>query len=63
MLDTMRREEIDREHINELRELLDKIITKNLNLGIDTARLFTQDEEGNIKVTELFNQLKKALRG
>ena len=37
---------------------------KNLNLGIDTTKLFTQDEEGNINgVKPLFNQLKKALRG
>lgn len=36
---------------------------ENLNLGIDTARLFTPDGKGNIKATELFKQLKKALRG
>lgn len=36
---------------------------KNLNLGIDTKRLFTADGEGNIKATDLFKQLKKALRG
>ena len=37
---------------------------ENLNLGINTAKLFTTpDEKGNIKATELFKQLKKALRG
>lgn len=37
---------------------------ENLNLGINTAKLFTHDEEGNIDgVKPLFNQLKKALRG
>lgn len=37
---------------------------KSLGLRIDTTKLFTHDEEGNINgVTPLFNQLKKALRG
>ena len=36
---------------------------ENLNLGIDTKRLFISDEEGNIKVTDLFKQLKRVLRG
>ena len=36
---------------------------KNLNLGIDTTELFTPDEEGNTKAMELFNQLKKVLKG
>ena len=39
MSDAMRQEEVDKEHINELRELLDKIITKNLNLGIDVKTI------------------------
>lgn len=37
---------------------------KSLGLRIDTTKLFTHDEEGNINgVTPLFKQLKKALRG
>ena len=37
---------------------------ENLNLGIDTKKLFIRDEEGNIKgVRSLFNQLKKVLKG
>lgn len=37
---------------------------KSLGLRIDTTKLFTHDEEGNINgVTPLFNQLKKVLKG
>lgn len=37
---------------------------KSLGLRIDTTKLFTRDEEGNINgVTPLFNQLKKILKG
>ena len=37
---------------------------ENLNLGIDTKKLFIRDEEGNIKgVKPLFNQLKNVLKG
>lgn len=37
---------------------------KGLGLRIDTTKLFTHDEEGNINgVTPLFKQLKKALKG
>lgn len=37
---------------------------KGLGLRIDTTKLFTHDEEGNINgVTPLFNQLKKVLKG
>ncbi len=36
---------------------------KNLNLGIDTTELFTPDGKGNTKAMELFNQLKKVLKG